>query len=181
MTDLDEHPFPYAYTINVVAFLISQVLFLPVMGRAADRFNRKNLMIFCLIVSIGFFPPAMYYIGNFRSVIGTFFILLVWGIISETYYIAMMVWIVGVFPPEFRVTAVAVGYNFSQAIFGGMSSALATILYNVGGVTATGFLISAIATLSLLGVMIAPKRRYNNATAEELETPLLLDEEFTEL
>jgi hypothetical protein len=51
-----------------------------------------------------------------------------------------------------RLTSVAVGYNFAQAIVGGSSPALATYLVDQYGLHSPGFMVSIIALFSVTGL-----------------------------
>lgn len=66
----------------------------------------------------------------------------------------MCAWLVESFPPEIRLTSVAVGYNVAQAIAGGSSPALATLLVDSFGKTSPGFMVSGIAIFSIIGLYI---------------------------
>ena len=66
----------------------------------------------------------------------------------------MCAWLVESFPPEIRLTSVAVGYNIAQAVAGGTSPALATILVDKFGKTSPGFMVSIIAIFSVTGLYI---------------------------
>jgi hypothetical protein len=59
-----------------------------------------------------------------------------------------------------RLTSVAVGYNFAQAIVGGSSPALATYLVDTYGLHAPGFMVSFIATLSVTGLCMGPNSQH---------------------
>ena len=78
----------------------------------------------------------------------------------------MMAWLVESFPPDARLTSVAIGYNVAQAIMGGATPSLATIMADVW-YASPGFLLSAIALCSLFGLhCVAPK-----ATGEQVLLP----------
>ena len=62
-----------------------------------------------------------------------------------------MAWLVEAFPPDARLTSVAIGYNVAQAIMGGSAPTLATISADAW-VVAPGFLLTGIALLSLIGL-----------------------------
>ena len=69
------------------------------------------------------------------------------------------------FPRGARLTSVAIGYNLAQAIIGGSSPAFATYLVDTYGIHSPGYLISAVAVLSVSGLLLAPRR-----TAIEMES-----------
>lgn len=66
----------------------------------------------------------------------------------------MCAWLVESFPPEIRLTSVAVGYNIAQAIVGGSSPALATYLVDTHGQSSPGYMVSVLAIFSLSGLAL---------------------------
>lgn len=58
------------------------------------------------------------------------------------------------FPPEVRYTGLALGYNFAQAIFGGLASLFATMLYRWYGPVAIGCCISAVALAAAVPLLM---------------------------
>jgi hypothetical protein len=68
------------------------------------------------------------------------------------------------FPPSMRLTSVAVGYNFAQAVIGGSSPALATYLVDTYGLHAPGFMVSVIAILSVTGLCMGSNIPHGDVT-----------------
>lgn len=72
-----------------------------------------------------------------------------------------------------RLTSVAVGYNFAQAVIGGSSPALATYLVDTYGLHAPGFMVSVIAIMSVTGLCMgsnnSPHDDMTGITATALE------------
>ena len=68
----------------------------------------------------------------------------------------MLAWMVESFPPECRLTALAIGYNFAQAVFGGSSPSVATWLIDGVSVRAPGYYLSFLACVSMFGLWLAP-------------------------
>ena len=65
------------------------------------------------------------------------------------------------FPPESRLTSISIGYNVAQAIIGGMTPSLATLLVDKVGLISPGFYVSIICGLSLVGLYMMPESRYS--------------------
>ena len=63
----------------------------------------------------------------------------------------MMAWLVESFPPDARLTSVAIGYNVAQAIMGGATPSLATVMADLWYLS-PGFLLTAVALCSLIGL-----------------------------
>ena len=70
----------------------------------------------------------------------------------------MCAWLVEAFEPEARLTSVSIGYNVAQAIGGGLSPFMATLLVDELGVKSPGILLVSLSTISLIGLWwVAPK------------------------
>ena len=72
----------------------------------------------------------------------------------------MCAWLVETFPPEARLTSVAVGYNIALALLGGTTPALATYLVDTFGVEAPSYILSFVSILSLAGLYLAPENQF---------------------
>lgn len=69
----------------------------------------------------------------------------------------MIAWLVESFAPEARLTSVAIGYNLAQALLGGLTPMLATVMVDSFGPSSPGLLLSFISTISLVGLWcVAP-------------------------
>jgi len=67
-------------------------------------------------------------------------------------------WLVESFPRASRLSSVAVGYNIAQAIAGGLSPALATVLTDKKyGVVGPGYLLSSLGFIGLVGLKLSPR------------------------
>ncbi|CAJ1936007.1 unnamed protein product [Cylindrotheca closterium] len=152
-----------AFGINSLSLFVSVCLLFPVAGILSDWYGRRTIMTIggilsglgapFLIMGIAQGYPTMTFAS--QSILGVS--LSFWGA-------PMMAWLVESFPPENRLTSAAVGYNIGQACVGGVTPALATFLvdryddgggyylFSTGGVT--GFLITALAMISLLGLWV---------------------------
>ncbi|KAL7541028.1 hypothetical protein ACHAXR_010575 [Thalassiosira sp. AJA248-18] len=159
MRDLLDHPVQNAFAINAVSLFITMVLLFPFAGWLSDIYGRK------LIMSIGatgialFSPIAMNLISS-GSVVSALIAQLTLGICLCLYGAPLCAFLVEQFPPESRLTSVAIGYNTSMAIIGGLSPSLATILVKEYGPTGAGYLLSSFAIISLCGVHLTPKHDY---------------------
>jgi MHS family proline/betaine transporter-like MFS transporter len=69
----------------------------------------------------------------------------------------MCAWLVEAFPPASRLTSVAIGYNLAQALVGGATPALATLMVDNLGPNSPGLLLTGLAIISLVGLRcVAP-------------------------
>lgn len=160
MTDLVDPPIPHAFTINASCLFITMVVLFPFAGLLSDIHGRQSVMT-CGALGLAFFSPnAMNLIseGNFGFVLIT---QLLMGTCLCLYAAPMCAWMVESFPAEARLTSVAIGYNVAMAIAGGLSPSLATWLVTHYGAMSAGYLLSAFAIISLLGLHLAPKHEYS--------------------
>jgi MHS family proline/betaine transporter-like MFS transporter len=70
------------------------------------------------------------------------------------------------FPPEARLTSVAVGYNIALALLGGTTPALATYLVDEVGALAPSYILSGVSVLSLIGLYLGRNKQYIHARHE---------------
>jgi len=78
-------------------------------------------------------------------------------------------WLVESFPASMRLTSVAFGYNVAHAIVGGSAPVLATYLVDKYGPHAPGYMVTVIASFSVIGLYIAPEKE--NEENEESPDP----------
>ncbi|KAL3784307.1 hypothetical protein HJC23_004971 [Cyclotella cryptica] len=158
MTDLVYPPIPYAFVINASCLFVTMVVLFPFAGWLSDVWGRKVVMTWGGVGVALLSPVAMDVIsrggGNLGGVVAAQMLL---GVCLCLYASPMCAWMVESFPPEARLTSVAIGYNVALALAGGMSPSLATWLVMEYGVMAVGYLLSASAIVSLLGLHLAPK------------------------
>ena len=83
-------------------------------------------------------------------------------------YFTVCAWMAESFPRGARLTSVAIGYNLAQALIGGSSPAIATYLVDTYGIHSPGYLLSAVAVLSVSGLLFAPKRTDINRESIEM-------------
>ena len=153
MADLIENPVAGSFGINATSLFFSVCLLFPVAGIASDRYGRRAVMtlggacLACicpfLVVVIGRGNPTTALISQ-----------MLMGVTLSCWGAPMIAWLVESFEPEARLTSVAVGYNLAQATIGGLTPALATFIVDAVGPTSPGFLLTGLATISLLGLWV---------------------------
>ena len=79
---------------------------------------------------------------------------------------------------SFSHFSISIGYNVAQALIGGTTPAIATVLVDTFGPTAPGFYVSFICVLSLIGLSIVSPRREEGG-GRGFESNTLLEVEFT--
>mmetsp|Transcript_68593 Transcript_68593/g.139575 ORF Transcript_68593/g.139575 Transcript_68593/m.139575 type:complete len:527 (+) Transcript_68593:158-1738(+) len=184
MKDLIDPPVPSAFLINSCSILMLCILF-PLAGSLSDIFGRRQVMTVGGIIFGSLGPILLLIIGKmgadhvwvaFCSQMGLGVSLSLWGA-------PMCAWLVEEFEPEARLTSVSIGYNLAQALAGGMSPFVATLLIDEFGTGAPGILLSTLATVSLIGLWgISPKHKYNRQSQEDDSNDIdEVDLELTEI
>jgi MHS family proline/betaine transporter-like MFS transporter len=158
MTDLVDPPLPFAFVVNSSCLFVTMVLLFPFAGWMSDVWGRKAVMTWGGVGVALLSPVAMDVVSRGESSFGWVVAAqMVLGVCLCLYAAPMCAWMVESFPPEARLTSVAIGYNVAMALAGGMSPSLATWLVIQYGGVAAGYLLSALAIVSLLGLHLAPK------------------------
>jgi len=158
MTDFLEHPVQHAFAINVTSPFITMVLLFPFAGWLSDRYGRRRIMTIGASGIALLSPLAMKLINASghalipQLTLGTFLAL---------YGSPLCAFLIENFPAQSRLTSVAIGYNTSMAIAGGLSPSLATWLVREYGVQGAGYLLSTYALVSLCGIYMTPKHDYS--------------------
>ena len=160
MTDLQEHTVSNAFGINAISLFISMILLFPYCGWLSDRYGRKLIMSIGALGIAVFSPPALKLISTGETTVALLSQLTL-GVFLALYGSPLCAFLIERFPPEYRLTSVAVGYNTSMAIVGGLSPSLSTWLTKICGVEAVGYLLSTLATISLCGLHLTPKHNYS--------------------
>lgn len=159
MAELSENPVPGAFLMNTIALFLSVCLVFPVAGILSDKYGRVRIMTIggtmlailspLLIIAIGQGKPALALLSQ-----------CIIGLSLSLFSAPMCAWLVEAFEPKTRLTSVAVGYNLAQALAGGITPFLATLISNDLGQRWPGWIITVVATISLVGLLfVAPKQQ----------------------
>ena len=160
MTDLQEHTVSNAFGINAISLFISMVFLFPWCGWLSDKYGRKLIMSIGALGIAIFSPPALKLISTGETTVALLSQLTL-GVFLALYGSPLCAFLIENFPPESRLTSVAVGYNTSMAIVGGLSPSMATWIVKIHGVEGVGYLLSTFATISLCGLHLTPKHNYS--------------------
>merc|ERR1711933_355546 len=76
------------------------------------------------------------------------------GILLSIWGGPMMALCVETFDPRVRLTSIAIGYNVAQATVGAIAPSLATYFVDRFGPSSPGYLLTAIACISLTGLLV---------------------------
>lgn len=156
MIDLIDSPVPKAFGINCASLFLSVCIFFPFAGSLSDRYGRIRIMTIGG-VGVGLFSPiAILLIGTGLPLLA-FLSQCCLGIFLSLWGGPMCAWLVETFDPDARLTSVSIGYNIAQAIAGGITPYLATILSKNVGVGSPGWILFSLAVISLIGLrVVAP-------------------------
>lgn len=167
MRDLVSPPILNAFALNSASLFFSLCLFFPFAGRLSDLYGRLKVMLIGGI-TLGVVSPFMIRIISGGKAQHIFIAQSVMGISLSLWGSPMCAWMAESFPRGARLTSIAIGYNTAQAVIGGSSPAVATYLVDTYGVHSPGYLLSAIAVLSVGGLLVSPRR--TNSEIESIET-----------
>jgi MHS family proline/betaine transporter-like MFS transporter len=164
MTDLIDPPVPSAFGVNSYSLLLL-ILWFPLAGLLSDYYGRKRIMTIGGVAFGLLGPIMMFVIGEkgSQSAWIAFTCQTVLSISLTLWGAPMCAWLVESFEPQARLTSVSIGYNIAQAIAGGMSPFLATLLVDKVGLGAPGVLLFFLSVVSIAGLwVIAPPQRAND-------------------
>ncbi|KAL3912407.1 MAG: hypothetical protein SGILL_006897, partial [Bacillariaceae sp.] len=169
MTDLIDPPVPGAFGVNSCSLLLLALLF-PFAGALSDCVGRRVVMttggvLFglagpVLVMVIGKMGSNMMIAFGAQSLLGLS--LSMWGA-------PMCAWLVESFEPEARLTSVSIGYNVAQAIGGGLSPFLATLLVDEVGTSAPGILLVLLSVTSLCGLWIVAPTNHGHSKLPQVQ------------
>lgn len=183
MADLIDPPVPNAFLVTSASSFIGQVLFFPVAGLLSDKLgNRKYVMTAGAVALILLSPLAIKVVSRGNSY-EAFAAQTLLGIAHAFWGAPMSAWLIEAFPPETRLTSVAIGYNAALALVGGSAPAVATLLVEEFGGFAVGWYLIVLALLSLMGLwIVAPKHShesYEHQIPDHDHLDVVADGEFT--
>ena len=161
MVDLVDPPIENGFFINSWSLLIGVCLTFPVGGILSDMYGLKRVMTIGGLGLMLWAPIAIYVISAGGNSWGSFFAQVSMGLIMSLYGSPMLTLMMESFPPESRLTSISIGYNISQALIGGMTPSVATLLVDKVGLASPGFYLSIICWLSLIGLWLMPEGQWS--------------------
>ena len=127
------------------------------------------MMLFGM-VALGIVSPISLYLIGLGNPVIAFLAQSAMGAALSFYAAPKMAWMVEIFPVSVRLTSMALGYNIAQAFMGGLSPAIATSLVSRFGTVAPGLYLSAIAVISITGlVCVSPRVDEREEDAQDSE------------
>jgi MHS family proline/betaine transporter-like MFS transporter len=145
---------PLSYAATVIGLLVIAVL-VPFMGLLSDRIGRKPVMIAGCAGFILLTYPALMLMGG-GNFIGATVAMILLGVFMAAYDGASSAAMAELFPTNIRYGSMAIAYNISVAVFGGITPLLATFLIGAtGNPFAPAFYVMAAAAVTLVVVLRA--------------------------
>jgi MFS transporter, MHS family, proline/betaine transporter len=147
-----EQPYADALRINTAAML-AMLVSIPLSALAADKWGRKNVLIFAIVLMLIIIYPAfllMHAHDDFYSILAAQVML---GFVLGIYLAPIPTVLVESFPTSIRYTGMSLAYNLC-AILGGLTPMLSTWLIGAtGNNDAIMYIIIASALASLMGLL----------------------------
>lgn len=144
-------------TSAVVSGLASAIVMFisaPLMGRLADRYSRKRVLVTARIAMLLLVYPAFVILGAHPSVTTLCVVSSLLAILVTGQIIPVLVMIPEMFPKAVRATGIALTYVVSASIFGGFSPFIASLLVaKTGSPLAPAWYVAAACAVSLLPVI----------------------------
>jgi len=145
---------PVSYAVTVSGLLVIAVL-VPFMGLLSDKVGRKPVMIAGCVGFIVLTYPALMLMGSGNILAATIAMILL-GLFMAAYDGASSAAMAELFPTNIRYGSMAIAYNLSVAVFGGITPYFATFLIvSSGNRFAPAFYVMAAAAVTLVVVLRA--------------------------
>lgn len=131
LTDVMKMEFFKTLLINAGMLLLSSTC-LPIFGKLGNHYGIKKLFITSSIAAI-ILPYFLFYYANQEKILLTFVFYIALTLFLTLNYALLPALISSMFPTPVRFTGVGIGYNVSNAIFGGPAPFLCLYLINLTG------------------------------------------------
>jgi MFS family permease len=140
-----------------IGVAITTFVMIPVMAAVSDKVGRKPMLLgSSLIIAIVAYPTMSWLVS--APSFGTLLAVEVgFAVLYATYQASLVVTLTEIIPPNVRGTGFSLAYSLSQAIFGGFTPAICTLLIHVTGNKAVpgawlsiGALLALVATLAVV-------------------------------
>ena len=142
-------PVPHALLINTLCMVLL-IATMPIAGLLADRFGYKRILGAGALVTGVLVYPLFRWIDS-GTMVATAVALAIFALINGLLQGAMPVAMAELFPARLRYSAMAIGYNFALAIFGGTAPLVATwLIKTTGNLAAPAWYLVAIAAITFV-------------------------------
>jgi MFS transporter, MHS family, proline/betaine transporter len=168
MSKLIDDPVAGAHAINAVSLFGSVCVVFPLAGALSDRLGRVRVMTWGAC-GMGLLSPILIQVIRRGNPWLALLSQCTLGVSLSLYGAPMCAWLVEAFEPGARLTSVAIGYNFAQAIAGGSTPFIATTLVDIVGPGSPGWILTFLSVTSLIGLRcVAPSNARHKALIDSL-------------
>ena len=160
-------PVPHALLINTLCMVLL-IATMPIAGLLADRFGYKRILGAGALVTGVLVYPLFRWIDS-GTMVATAVALAIFALINGLLQGAMPVAMAELFPARLRYSAMAIGYNFALAIFGGTAPLVATwLIKTTGNLAAPAWYLVAIAAITFVITLTMRPHQDSQAAVESI-------------
>ena len=139
--------------------LLAMIVMLPLFGAVAEKLGQRRFLQICAVLIILMVVPAFMLIANSSNdVTKTYLGLLILAILGSSISAPAYPYAIRVFPPELRYSGVALSWNIGNALFGGTTPFIATVLVERVSVIAPAYYLIATAVTFLVITAVLTRR-----------------------
>ena len=146
-------PVPHAFAINTTSMVVLACL-IPLMGLASDLWGRRIILALST-GGLAVFAYPLFVITDHGALIQVLACQLVFAVLVAGLEGAIAATMVEMFPMKIRCSGIAIGYNFSIAIFGGVTPMVSTWLVKQSGhdLAAPAYYLMAVSLVSFVAAL----------------------------
>ncbi|MBJ7450118.1 MAG: MFS transporter [Parachlamydiales bacterium] len=153
------------FPLNIIATIVFTAL-IPFFGKVSDKIGRKPLVMSACAAAFILTFPLFYLIALAPNTSSPFWFALlplcIFSVILAAYHGPLAAILVEITPLKSRYSTLAVGYNFSAAIFGGTAPLVATYMVaKTNNIFAPCYYLMAASLITFLVVVFALKESYH--------------------
>ncbi len=122
--------YPHNQSLYFTSFcLLNLIILLPIFGMIADHFGQSRFLRFtAFVIIISIIPIFLLLANNSKNEFLVYSALVLISILAAAISAPAYPYAISAFPPELRYSGVAFGWNIGNAIFGGTTPFISTIL-----------------------------------------------------
>jgi metabolite-proton symporter len=157
--------------LSVMAAAAAMIVFIPVFGRLADRFDRRHLYVVGIVLLAAAAFPALALMGTGNTFVIVVTIVLVLGIVYPIVYAPEASLFAELFPTRVRYTGISVVYQLSGIVASGLTPLiLAYLLKTAGG--GLSLIVGYVVVVSVISAVSALAIRKRDLYAEIVDDRL---------
>lgn len=135
---------------------ITTFVMIPVMAAVSDKVGRRPMLAGAALTIALVSYPAMSWLVNAPSFGSLLVVEVGFAVLYATYQASLVVTLTEIIPPNVRGTGFSLAYSLSQAIFGGFTPAICTLLIHItSNKAAPGAWLSAGALIAMVATLVA--------------------------